>query len=588
MQRRSDLTHDLFLPTLLFMAMGGMTWAVRGCSGYGASAGCIFAGVMWGAGWWYLSHETYGPQTRRYHSAWIILALTLGIGFSGSRGWMQWVHFWNNKLYTDYAAQEFVDIPRYYGYIWLFIAGMPWAGIGACLLAWCSPKREMRVWDWILRIAFGVGGGYLGLYLFRLLPDVFLPLHSTMAAQYDDLKMNPSLRRMINDNRSAIMHLGYYLGFLLFEVVRRDWKNVILISTVGILNGLGWAAFQNWEFHSYLWPNEKFNFWRCWESSGGLSIGFALGIAYYLVNRPMSNEEAAELQSRPSLMAPTFEWFVVFSGLMAYSSLFLRGQTASKSFPQGISTYCLLILQIFAVVYYVGYRRYRGDSSESTAKTSNGRFAESAAVVVGLGNAALLFFPELYRFAFQGQPGERGEMQIAFYWTLLAFNLLALGWWYVNRSTFNQERILTASSECEPNLERLGLYLGLLFGLGHSARSGLKGWFNIYLKNEDFWSEVLWKIMGPLLILAVLGIVLRILLKPLPKGFSGVLFPHSYEAIWLVLIVQNILALMVTGPLSNWSETQFAFYYVQLFLLTAVIVAHYRLLKSLRAPVSAS
>lgn len=581
MQRRSDLTHDLFLPTLLFTAMGGMTWAVRGCSGYGASAGCIFAGVLWGAGWWYLSHETYGPQTRRYHTAWIILAMTIGFGFSGGRGWMQWQHFWSERMYTDYNKQEFVQIPRYYGYIWLFIAGMPWAGIGACLLAWCSPKREMRLWDWILRIAFGVCGGYLGVALFKALPDLFLPLHSTMAAQYEDLKANPSLRRMINDNRSAIMHLGYYFGFLLFEVVRRDWKNVTLIATVGCLNGLGWALFQNWEFHSYLWPEGNFNYWRCWESSGGLSIGFALGIAYYLVNRPMSNEEAAKLQSRPSLMAPTFEWFVVFSGLLVYSSLFLRGQTSSDYFRQGVSTYCLLILQVFAVFYYLGHRhsklRLNGDHGE----VSSGRHPEFAVIVIGLLNIGLLFFPDLneHYFKFEGR-----EVQKAFNWSLLAVNLLALGWWYFNRSTFDEERTLNASSECEPNLERLGLYLGLLFGLGHSARSGLKGWCNIYLKNEEFWSDVLWKIMGPLFILAVLGIVLWILLKPLPPNYSGVLFPQSYAIIWLVLINQNLLGLLVTGPLSNWFETQFAFYYFQLFLITAVIVAHYRLLKSLRQP----
>ena len=163
-------------------------------------------------------------------------------------------------------------------------------------------------------------------------------------------------------------------------------------------------------------------------------------------------------------------------------------------------------------------------------------------------------------------------------------SLLGAGWCYVNRSMLEEERTCYRSSECEPNLERLGLYLGLLFGLGHSARSGFKGWCNIYLKNEEFWSNTLWMIMGPLFILAVLGIVLSILLKPLPRGFSGVLFPHSYEAIWLVLIVQNTLGLLVTGPLSNWHEMQFVFYYLQLFLLTAVIVAYYRLLKSLRAP----
>ena len=61
-----------------------------------------------------------------------------------------------------------------------------------------------------------------------------------------------------------------------------------LISTVGLLNGLGWALFQNWRWASGLWPDAHFNWWRCWESCGGISIGAAYGVAYYLVNRRAS------------------------------------------------------------------------------------------------------------------------------------------------------------------------------------------------------------------------------------------------------------------------------------------------------------
>ena len=77
---RRDLLHDLVLPTLLFVALGGMTWAVRGCAGFGAWKGCVFAGVTWGAAWWYLAHDPRKEQSRRYASAWIVVALTFGIG----------------------------------------------------------------------------------------------------------------------------------------------------------------------------------------------------------------------------------------------------------------------------------------------------------------------------------------------------------------------------------------------------------------------------------------------------------------------------------------------------------------------------
>jgi hypothetical protein len=431
---RRELASDLVLPTLLFAALGAMTWAVRGCSGYGASAGCLFAGVTWGAAWWFIARDPAARQSRRYASGWIILALAVGIGLSGNRGWMQWPAFWDGHLQTNYAKGEFVPISRAYGFLWLFIAGVPWAGIGACLLAWCAAGPRSRARDWALRLACAFGGALLARLLIGNFPQLFHPLYSSLSAQYADLQANPNLRRLINDNTAAVTHLGFYLGCLGFEAFRRDWKNVTLISTVGVLNGIGWAAFQNWSWAKHFWPGANFNFWRCWESSGGISIGIAYGVAYYLVNRPLSEAELTRHGSR-------------------------------------------------------------------------------------LGNEF-------------------------------------------------------------PNLERLGAYLGLLLGLGLSIRNGFKGWANIYVGNEQYWGRILSMIFGPLILLCMMAVAVRIRLRPLPKGFSGDVFPHAYPLIWLVLITQNVLAQLVTGPLSAWNEVAFSIYYVLLFLISGVIVFHYQRMKT--------
>ena len=423
-----DLTHDLVLPTLLFAALGGMTWAIRGCSGYGGSMGCVFAGVTWGTAWWFIARDPSGKQSRRYTSGWIILALTFGIGISGARGWMQWPSFFEGHLQTNWAEGEFVPISRAYGFLWLFIAGVPWAGIGACMLAWCGSQRRTRIWHWGLRIACGIAGVFVARVLFDNFPEVFLPLYKTMKSQYQDFEANPNLRRLINDNRAAITHLGLYLGFLAYEIGRRDWKNVTLILTVGLVNGLGWALCQNWRWASGIWPNANFNWWRCWESSGGISIGVAYGVAYFLVNR----------------------------------------------------------------------RR-----SEETQRVS-----------------------------------------------------------------------------VRPNLERFGAYFGLLLGLGLSIRSGLKGWANIYLGNEDYWSQVLWRIFRPSMLVCLVLMVIWIRMRPVPRSGQGDVFPHAYRLIWLVLITQNVLAQLVTGPFSEWNETVFNIYYVLLFLLSAVIVCHFQFVKT--------
>jgi hypothetical protein len=429
-QPHRDLAHDLIFPTILFAALGAMTWAVRGCSGFGGSAGCIFAGVTWGAAWWFIARDASGHQSRRYTSGWIILALTVGIGYSGSRGWAQWSSFFEGRLQTNTAAGEFVSISPAYGFLWLFIAGVPWAGIGACMLAWCGSARRTTVWHWGIRIACGIGGAWLAATLFRHLPQVFLPLYDTLESRYHDFDANPNLRRLINDNRAAVMHMGIYLGFLAYEIGRRDWKNVVLIVTVGLLNGVGWSACQNWKWADNVWPEVGFNWWRCWESSGGISIGIAYGVAYYLVNRPVTDEE--------------------------------------------------------------------------------------------------------------------------------------------------RERLGALLTNTRPNLERFGAYLGLILGLGLSIQNGLKGWANIYLGNEDLWAARFWNVIGPLMLLGLAGAVILIVIRRLPKGYEGDVFPHAAWLIWTALIVQNIIAQLVTGPHSNWVETAFSIYYGVLFLITAGIVLHYQ------------
>ena len=500
-RRGLDVTHNLLLPTLLFATLGAMSWAVRGCAGFGGSQGCVFAGVLWGVAWWFVARDgtsthdeldNWAWPARRYTSGWIVLAMTVGIGLSGARGWMQWSSFFEGKLQTDYAKGEFVPISRAYGFVWLFLAGMPWAGIGACLLAWCSPLRTTRAWHWALRIGCGLGGAVLGVYLFEKFPQIFLPLYEEHRERYHDLKNNHNLQRLINDNRNAMMHLGLYLGLLAYEIGRRDWKNVLLIATVGVVNGAGWAALQNWKWHADVWPGANFNWWRCWESSGGISIGIAYGLAYFLVNRPMGAAERAMIRVRRSLSSPTIEWLVVYLGLTSLLVLPIINEA------HWWSQILLAVVVLFGIYYFV-FRREISSNQYASSPRANG----------------------------------------------------------------------------DPNLERFGLGLGLLVGLGFSARNGLKGFFRMHFGNEEYYAALLWQIVGPALVVGLLALCAWIFWRPLPKGFTGDAFRYAGPIVWLALVWQNVLGQLVTGPLSEWPEFAFAAYYVLLFLITAVIVIHF-------------
>jgi len=515
-----DLTHDLFLPTLLFAALGGMTWAVRGCSGYGATMGCIFAGVAWGAAWWFIAREPNGERTRRYSSGWIILALTVGIGLAGNRGWMQWPSFFDGRLYTNYAQGEWAPISRSYGFVWLFLAGVPWAGIGACMLAWCGSIRETKAWHWAIRMACGIGGAYLFHLFYVNCPGYVLPLYDTLEEQYHDFVANPTLKRMDNDCWEAMIHLGLYLGFLLFEIGRREWKNVTLISTVGLLNGLGWSLCQNWKWAPRWWPEAKFNWWRCWESSGGISIGVALGIAYFLTNRKMAPAELAETRSRRAISGPNLQWLVAW---LVVTSLLGWAFWEIAENPTGIDQW----IQLPAAL-----QRYWS--------TLVGRW--------GL----VLFLP------------------------VMAFGPL----YYLKRHhAYEAEPADPSAADGDPTLERLAVYAGLLFGLALSIRAGLKGWCNIYWINEDhpekYYNALLWNYFGWGMIALFLAMACQAMFFPLPRDKVGDRFPNAYRLMWLVLIVQNVLAQLVTGPLTRWNEAAFSIYYVPLLAISAVIVYHF-------------
>ena len=365
--RTHGLTHDFVLPTLLFAAVGGMTWAVRGCSGYGASAGCIFAGVTLGTVWWFIARDPGGRQSRRYASAWIILAMTVAFGIAGNRGWMQWPHFFNNTLYIDYGAGESVPISRTYGFIWMFIAGIPWAGLGACALAWCGSGRRAAAWQWVVRLGCGIGMAYiLSVVLYNRYPGVFLPLYDTLEDKYQNADAYRNVWKLIRDNREAMIQMGLYLGFLLFEVARRDWKNVALILTVGLVNGVGWALLQNWMWAARLWPGAQFNFWRCWESSAGISIGIAYGVAYYLVNRRMTSTQTASQGHSAGEAPPSLGWAAAF-----IVTALLIGLVSFEVMPVWCAALLTLVAAAFAIAYYVKARKAtQGPGSQHDAAWS--------------------------------------------------------------------------------------------------------------------------------------------------------------------------------------------------------------------------
>ena len=114
----------------------------------------------------------------------------------------------------------------------------------------------------------------------------------------------------------------------------------------------------------------------------------------------------------------------------------------------------------------------------------------------------------------------------------IAVAIFGIGYHY--RASREASRAGSALSEL-PNLERWGVFLGLVYGLGLTVRKGLKGATNIYFSDENYWDAIFWNwISLAMLICLVVGII-KLLSRRIPWRLRTDLFPGAYGIIWLLV-----------------------------------------------------
>ncbi|MBD3353563.1 MAG: hypothetical protein GF364_18915 [Candidatus Lokiarchaeota archaeon] len=286
-----DVLTEYIFPILLLTSTGAFSWAIRGCAGYGTIRGCVFVGCMLSSVWLLLSHENTYERQRRYSSGWIVLALVVGIGIGGMRGWGQYPQ-WCNGIWRvrDYDYNYVVSIHPLIGYFWLFIAGSGWAGMGSALLAWTGSKKQIKKKDWILRLSMGFGSGLLAYILFKTFPGMFLPLYDSL--EYDNFLICTECSDAIDDIGVALVMFAILIGFYLYEIIKKDWMNVKLITIVTMISGFLWVIFMLLGMDD-IW-------WRVWEGSAGIGIGFAYGVAYVVCNRKLKEDNPYQRKQKTS------------------------------------------------------------------------------------------------------------------------------------------------------------------------------------------------------------------------------------------------------------------------------------------------
>lgn len=164
---------DLALIALAFALMGGFFWAIRGTGGYGGSAGGTLAGLGWAMLWLGFSYFGGAPRQRPYGNGYMVAALALGITVGGFTGYGVYISWLQGQFYLDHP-EGLRPVAAWTGYAMLFVCGLHWGGVTGAFMSWCAPKKPLAAWEWIARIAAGIGGAILAGVIVRIFPQWFL------------------------------------------------------------------------------------------------------------------------------------------------------------------------------------------------------------------------------------------------------------------------------------------------------------------------------------------------------------------------------------------------------------------------------
>ncbi len=358
---KNEIFKELILPIILFSTLGAFYWAIRGSSGYGGSSGGIFAGIGWAIAWFALSSEKNEKKSRPYNSGWIVLAITLGITVGGMHGYGQFMSWIQGIFRIDSANNIIVPINPITGYLWLFQCGLVWGGITGIMMAWCGSKKPIVLKDWILRIGFGATGGIIAYLITILRPDWIMPLYT----EVDYSSCADCIERTISTSIDSMIFLGFFLGFLLYEIFKKDWRNVMLSLTMAIGWGLAFSVFAFWHFG----PNFstlEIDWWKNWEMSIGFFGGTTIGICYYLYNRQFKDTKIEMIRTQPFTLHRNAEKLIgvdliiiiaigwsIYNGIDGFTSNFIF----NNSLVLIISIPCILILlALFFSSFYKVYK----------------------------------------------------------------------------------------------------------------------------------------------------------------------------------------------------------------------------------------
>jgi len=271
---------DAVLVAIVFALMGAYFWAIRGTGGLGGTSGGILAGLGWAMLWLAFSHYNGGMRERPYGNGYMVAAITLGMGIGGATGYGVYIGWLDGHFYLNYPDGVRTVAP-WTGYAMLFVCGLHWGGLTGALMAWCAPKEELAAWEWFARIGAGIVGMVLAQVFVVQFPQLFLPFYSEGIYA---VEANATCIRAQESIQTIAPHVGLYFGFLLFEIIRRDFRAVAVMLIMGLGFALAFSIGGIWQTNNDTVPHIPW--WKFWEMSIGFGGGLTFALVFYLFNRP--------------------------------------------------------------------------------------------------------------------------------------------------------------------------------------------------------------------------------------------------------------------------------------------------------------
>lgn len=291
--------------------MGAFFWAIRGTTGFGGSQGAALAGLGWAMLWYIFCHCDGQAGIRPYGSLRTIAAITFGAAFGGMTGYGVYTAWVQGHFYLNHP-DGLREVGAWTGYLALFLCGLHWGGNAGVFLAWCAPRRAPGLRGWLLRIAAGLLGALIAGIIVRYFPHWFLPFYAEGVYEVEEYR---TCQRAVGSLRNIAPHVGLFLGFLIFEICRRDWRAVAVMLIMSLGFAVSFSAGGWW--HTFHGSALSLGWWKNWEMSIGLGGGLAYGLVFYLFNQAAPGETRPQPRGRERFWGAAFPIWIVLGSIVA-------------------------------------------------------------------------------------------------------------------------------------------------------------------------------------------------------------------------------------------------------------------------------